>query len=100
MPKRMKGQKVSGFNIIDYSWILTNLALVEGLFGNYSRAIELEKRVLKIAPNHVAYRYLMKDYLKRGNLKAAEKVEKAGVSYCDQQIFRKSGIIAGQIFRS
>jgi len=90
--EKNEGQKVSGFNITDYSWILTNLALVEGLFGNYSRAIELEKRVLKIAPNHVAYRYLMRDYLKMGNLKAAEKVEKAGVSYCDDQIFRKSGI--------
>ena len=90
--EKNEGQKVSGFNITDYSWILTNLALVEGLFGNYSRAIELEKRVLKIAPNHVAYRYLMRDYLKMGNLKAAEKVEKAGVRYCDHQIFRKSGI--------
>lgn len=90
--EKKKGQKVPGFNIIDYSWILTDLALVEGLFGNYSRAIELEKRVLKIAPNHVAYRYLMRDYLHMGNLKSAEKVEKAGVRYCDEQIYRKSGI--------
>ena len=90
--EKKKGQKVSGLNIIDYSWVLTNLALAESLFGNYSRAIELEKRVLKIAPNPIAYRYLMKSYLAMGNLEAAEKVEKAGVRYCDEQIYRKSGI--------
>jgi CHAT domain-containing protein len=86
-----EGQKVPGLNIIDYSKILTNLALAEDLFGNFSRAIELEKRVLKIAPNHLAYRYLTRNYLQMGNLKAAEKVEKAGVHYCDEQIYRKSG---------
>ena len=86
------GQKIPGFDIIDYSWVLTDLALVESLFGNYSRAIELEKRVLKIAPNHIAYRYLMEDHLAMGNLKAAEEVEKAGVRYCNGQIYRTSGI--------
>jgi CHAT domain-containing protein len=90
--EKKESQKVSGLNIIDYSWILTNLALAEGLFGNYSRAIELEKQVLKIAPNHAAYRYLTKNYLQMGNLTAAEKIEKAAVRYCDEQIHRKSGI--------
>ena len=35
--EKKEGEKVSGLNIIDYSWIITNLALAEGLFGNYSR---------------------------------------------------------------
>jgi CHAT domain-containing protein len=85
-----EGEKLPSLEKKDYSKILGALSLAESLFGNFPRAIELEKRALEIEPDARVYMRLAKHYLLYGDFKAAEKVERAGIRYCNEKIKKTS----------
>jgi CHAT domain-containing protein len=72
------------------STILGFLSQVEADFGNFNRAIAANKRALEIRPQAMSYHGLTSQYLGIGNLKAAEKIEEAGVRYCNALISNPS----------
>ncbi|MFH1857975.1 MAG: tetratricopeptide repeat protein [Candidatus Omnitrophota bacterium] len=66
--------------------IRSHLGTVEAAFGNFNRAIALQKQVIEIRPQTRSYGSLTSYYLVTGDLRAAEEVKDEGVEFCDKKL--------------
>jgi CHAT domain-containing protein len=69
-----------------HAGILGYLSQVEAEFGNFSHAIALTERALKIDRWSMHYVTLTSQYISAGDLRAAQEMKEAGVRLCDDII--------------
>jgi len=81
------GKKIAGLAERSYSLILSHLGISEMNFGNYRRAVALQKKVLSRNPErHTSHFLLTMMQVEMGDLKSAEETKDAGVQSCNRAI--------------
>ncbi len=80
---RYSETKIAGLKKQKYAAILSNLGQGEMSFGNYRRALALQKKALSIHPRRKGYLLLTVMQLQMGDFKSAEETKNAGVKFCN-----------------